>query len=213
MTDSTSKTTVLYGNANVGDLKGQVARLRDAAAQRGLHVRREVLDRARGPRSRRTGLRDLMETMGKGETLLAVSVAAVATGTVGLAELARKIEKAGAALLLLDERIDMSEPSPVMATLEALAELDRAKVAERVKEAVKRARHAGRHVARPARWTDEDLEMALKLRAKGQSWRDVGRALGFSPRHVRRKLASTVAKASQAEAAPHAKKNGSNANT
>jgi putative DNA-invertase from lambdoid prophage Rac len=76
--------------------------------------------------------------------------------------------------------------SLLVAIFSWVAEQERARIVERTKAGLERARREGKRIGRPR--ADVDLERALRLRGQGRSVRQIGRALGLGASTVHRAL-------------------------
>ena len=86
----------------------------------------------------------------------------------------------GISFVSLSEQIDTSTPSGrlVFTVLAAVAELERSLIGERVRAGLRNALAKGRRLGRPPKAVD--FTRVKALRARGTSWRAVGRELGVS---------------------------------
>src|SRR5690242_13764418 len=86
----------------------------------------------------------------------------------------------GIQFVSLSEQLDTSTPTGkmVFTVLGAVAELERSLIAERVRAGVRNARAKGKKLGRPRVIVDADQVAAL--RAQGDSWPSIARALGVS---------------------------------
>ncbi len=80
----------------------------------------------------------------------------------------------------LSEQVDTSTPTGkmVFTVLGAVAELERSLIAERVRAGLRNARAKGKTLGRPRRRVDR--AKVARLRASGQSWNKISKALGIS---------------------------------
>ncbi len=86
----------------------------------------------------------------------------------------------GIEFVSLSEQVDTSTPmgKMVFTVLGAVAELERSLIAERVRAGLRNARAKGKTLGRPRRRVDR--AQVARLRASGQSWTNISKALGIS---------------------------------
>jgi DNA invertase Pin-like site-specific DNA recombinase len=86
----------------------------------------------------------------------------------------------GIEFVSFSEQLDTSTPAGklVFTVLGAVAELERSLIVERVKAGIRNAQAKGKKLGRPRKILNP--EMIDKLRAQGESWRSVSKALGVS---------------------------------
>jgi DNA invertase Pin-like site-specific DNA recombinase len=86
----------------------------------------------------------------------------------------------GIAFVSLSEQTDTSTPTGKMifTVLGAVAELERSLIAERVRAGLRNARAKGKRLGRPR--VAVDAARIASLRASGQSWPQIAKALGLS---------------------------------
>ena len=86
------------------------------------------------------------------------------------------------------EQLDTSTPAGkmVFTVLGAVAELERSLIAERVRAGIRNARAKGKRIGRPRASAMVDQDKVRELRAAGQSWRQIARALHVNLRTLHR---------------------------
>jgi DNA invertase Pin-like site-specific DNA recombinase len=92
----------------------------------------------------------------------------------------------GIAFVSLSEQMDTTTPTGKMifTVLEAVAELERSLIVERVRAGLRNARAKGKTLGRPRKIVDATKIAAL--RAQGRSWRDIAREVGTNTASARR---------------------------
>ncbi len=87
----------------------------------------------------------------------------------------------GIEFVSLSEQVDTSTPTGKMifAVLDAVAELERSLIVERVRAGLRNARAKGKKLGRPRKVTNPDL--IGRMRSEGASWRTIGTTLGIIP--------------------------------
>lgn len=102
-----------------------------------------------------------------------------------------ELDRCGVRFLAVTQNIDTDQQNPMgkflMHILAAVAELERSIIVERVRAGVAEAKRQGKHCGRPKRVFARDE--ALRLRAKGCSWRSIARKLKESVGTIRRACA------------------------
>jgi DNA invertase Pin-like site-specific DNA recombinase len=97
------------------------------------------------------------------------------------------LDRAGVRFIAVTQGIDTDQGSPagklLMHILAAIAEFERDLIRERVKAGVAEAKRKGKHCGRPKRVFRRDE--AVRMRAKGMSWRAIEKALGVPQATIR----------------------------
>ena len=155
----------------------------------------------------RTGLQSALEMACKNKAILVVySLSRLARNTKETIEIAQRLEKSGADLASLHEKIDTTTAMGkfVFTLLAALAELERQQIAERTSEAMLRHQASGRRMSsqtpfgwicdpdNPARLIEDKQEQQaitaiLQFHQQGYKLRRITRELtkaGFTPRQA-----------------------------
>lgn len=191
----------LYARTSTGDgrqdLGLQLEDLRMEAARRGWIITAEYVDQASGAKDDRPGLASALAAAESGEfEVLAVwRLDRLARSLRRLLEVVDTIGQRGIGLVSLrDTGIDTTTPGGrlILQVFGAVAEFERALIAERVRAGVARVKatgrtRTGRPVGRPRRAVDANA--VARLRSEGRSWRSIAMALGAPVRTVRRAVA------------------------
>ncbi len=177
------------------DPEVQLLPLREYAAARGFQVLGEYTDvGVSGQQQRRPGLDQVM-TLVRARAVDGVAVASFDRFGRSLSHLVRALEEfehLGVGFISLREQLDLASPTGrvMFAVIAAMAEFERAIIAERVAAGLRRARiqgtRSGKPIGRPRRVFHRD-QVAV-LRAEGQSLRVIAHTLQVSPRTVSRVL-------------------------
>jgi DNA invertase Pin-like site-specific DNA recombinase len=116
----------------------------------------------------------------------------MARSTLHALELLRELEHMKVRLIAVKQTFDTDTPlGKAFFTLAAMfAELERSILIERVRAGMARARAEGKRIGRPARFVD--LVQLERLRAEGQSIRQIARRLGVSSSTVAKRLKLTA---------------------
>lgn len=140
----------------------------------------------------RPGLAQALAALRPGDTLVVWKLDRLGRSLPHLIEVLDRVGKAGAGFLSLSEAIATTTAGGrlVFHLLGALAEFERALIAERTREGMAAAQRRGRHVGRPRALTPHQLAHARALLAAGQETRrGVAALFGVDERTLRRALA------------------------
>jgi len=134
-----------------------------------------------GTRTDRPGLDAALEAAEQAQEVvfLVYSLSRLSRSTTHTLELAERLEKAGADLVSLSERIDTTSAAGKMVfrMLAVLAEFERDQIAERTRAAMCHLRNTGQRFSRFSPYPQETVEQVKHLRARGLSYRVIGREL------------------------------------
>ncbi len=151
----------------------QLYDLRQMAAQRGLEIVQEYVDRISGAKARRPGLDGLMRDARRGhfDVVLVWASDRIARSVKHFLEIIDELNRLGVEFVSFREPIDTGGPlgRAIVIIIGAIAELERNLIVERVRAGMRRARLEGRHIGR------QPLELD---RAAILSDRQHGRSLG-----------------------------------
>lgn len=176
------------------DLGLQLDELRAEVARRGWELVATYTDEASGAKDDRPGLLAALAAAEKREceALFVWRLDRLARSLRRLLEVVDALQRVGVGLVSLrDSGIDTTTPGGrlVLQVFGAVAEFERALIAERIRAGLARVRatgrtRSGRPVGRPRRRVDP-AEVA-RLRARGRSWRSIAMAVGVPVRTLRR---------------------------
>jgi DNA invertase Pin-like site-specific DNA recombinase len=164
--------------------ENQLTELRRYAEARGWTLTKEYIDRGiSGAKDRRPALDDLLRAAKrrKFDVLICWRLDRLGRNLKHLITLLDELQALGVAFVSLAEGIDATTPAGKlqMHILGAIAEFERARIAERVKAGLARVRASGKRLGRPrVRLGADDIERTITL-----SIRDAAAALGV-PRSV-----------------------------
>jgi len=169
-----SAKAALYARVSLGDGRQTVAPQLDAlrayAKARGWSAT-EYVDLASGVNAKRPALGRLLDDAraGRLEVVVAVRLDRLGRSTRNVLDLVAELAELGVALAFVDLGIDTTTPSGklVLTVLAGVAEMERALLIERTKAGIASARRRGRHPGRPRALSDDQLDEARRLRAKG----------------------------------------------
>lgn len=147
-------------------------------------------DRASGARSSRKGLADALAALEAGDTLAVWRLDRLGRSIRQLIETAESIQQRGAHLRSLTESIDTGSAAGrvLFHVLAALAEFERESIRERVTTGMATAQRHGKHVGRPARFTQAQADAARTLLADGASYAETARAFNVAESTLSRGL-------------------------
>lgn len=127
----------------------------------------------------------LLADLGKGDVLVAPSIAHLAASATDLLAVVHRVHKVGATLRLVAEQIDTSFPAARNA-LVALAEYDRQQWNARRQAGVYEAELRGVAVGRPRKLDDNMLRTIRLDLAAGRTYAAIARSLGVHPTTIMR---------------------------
>ncbi|VVB63105.1 Uncharacterised protein [uncultured archaeon] len=190
----TTKRLALYARVSTDDQRAdlQLDALRQYAQARGLEVAREYVDHESGAKESRPALNEMLADARRGR-ISAVAVWKIdrlGRSVAHLLTVLTELQSLGVAFVSLQEAIDTGTPAGrmVFTFLGAVAEFERAIIAERVKAGMQAAKNRGRHCGRPR--ARVDLPLARKLRSEGKPLRQVAALAGVSLATLSRVLAA-----------------------
>ncbi|HLW52957.1 MAG TPA: recombinase family protein [Candidatus Angelobacter sp.] len=175
----------LYARVSTSD-KGQdpemqLAELREYCERREWTIRREYVDSGiSGAKESRPELNRLMADAYRREfdTVLVWKVDRFGRSLKGLVTSLADLHALGVAFVSLKDNLDLTTPTGRLTfqIIGALAEFERAMIAERVRSGLRHARTKGKRLGRPTR--DVDAAKVIEMRRKGKSWRAIAEELG-----------------------------------
>lgn len=166
----------------------QLHDLRQMAAQRGLEVVKEYVDRISGTKARRPGLDELMRDARRGrfDVVLVWASDRIARSVRHFLEVLDELNRLQIEFVSFREQIDTGGPlgRAIVVIIGAIAELERSLIVERVRAGMRRARLEGRHIGR--RRLELDREAILRDRQRGHSLGQIAKSYGISRATVHR---------------------------
>jgi DNA invertase Pin-like site-specific DNA recombinase len=139
----------------------QILDLRQLAAQRGLEIVQEYVDKISGTKARRPGLDQMMADARRGrfDVVLVWASDRVARSVKHFLDVLGELSRLKIEYVSFRENIDTGGPlgRAVVVITDAIAELERNLIIERVKSGMRRARLEGRHIGRnplPPAWPE-----------------------------------------------------------
>jgi len=166
---STERTQGADGNG----AEDQRDRLTAAAAERGWELELVTEVASAGTMRKRPELLALLERLDRGElqALVVTKVDRLARSVGDMAALAQRADANGWALVVLDLGLDTSTPAGrfVLQTMANVAELERALISQRTKDALAVVRKRGKRLGRPVQLAQAVRERIVAMRAEGAS--------------------------------------------
>ncbi len=177
----------LYVRVSTGrqESRNQVAQLRAFARKQGWKIVREYSDTDSGSKADRKQFKRMFSDAAKREFDLVLFWALDRFSREGVSRTLSYLERLAASGVewrsFTEPFFDSCGPfkDAVISILATLAKQERIKISERTIAGLQRARAEGKVLGRPR--CEVDLASIRRLRKQGQSWRQVGRALGISP--------------------------------
>jgi len=156
----------------------QLHDLRSLAAQRGLEIVEEYVDRISGAKARRPGLDQMLGDARRGrfDVVLVWAFDRLARSVKHLIEVLDELNHLNIEFVSFRENIDTGGPlgRAVIVIIGAIAELERNLIIERVRAGMRRARLEGRQIGRHP--LDVDRAAVLRDRDRGMSLNEVAKA-------------------------------------
>lgn len=183
----------IYARVSTDDQKAdlQLDALRQYAASRGMEIAGEYVDQISGAKESRPALNEMLADARRGrfQALVVWKIDRLGRSVAHLLTILSELQTLDVAFVSLQEAIDTATPAGrmVFTFLGAVAEFERAIIAERVKAGMQAAKKRGRHCGRPR--STVDLPLLRKLRAEGKSLRNLAAISGVSPATIARTLA------------------------
>jgi len=180
----TVKRVAIYARVSTDDQRAdlQLDALRQYAQMRGFTIHREYVDHISGAKESRPALNEILADARRGKfSAVAVwKIDRLGRSVAHLLTILSELQTLGVAFVSLQEAIDTGTPAGrmVFTFLGAVAEFERAIIAERVKAGMQAAKVRGKHCGRPK--AKVDLPLAKKLRADGKPLREVATLVGTS---------------------------------
>lgn len=145
-----------------------------------------------GAQNNRPGLRKALKAASAGDVLIVWKLDRLGRSLPHLVEVINKLRKVGIGFRSLQEQIDTTSAGGrfYLHILAALAEFERELISERTKAGMAAAKRNGKHVGRPHKLTDAQIDKARRRIAAGEiTQRDMAKALGVGPETLRRAFA------------------------
>ena len=170
------------GYARVSTLDQNLALQQDALKEAG--CKKIFIEQMSGAVTDRPALREALDYARSGDTLIVWKLDRLARSMKQLIETIEKLRLGSIGFRSLTEAIDTTTAQGVLVfhVFSALAEFERALIRERTRAGLAAAKRAGRTGGRPAKLTEEDLDVARTLLANTDiTVGDVAGRLGVSP--------------------------------
>jgi DNA invertase Pin-like site-specific DNA recombinase len=168
----------------------QLLDLRQMAAQRGLEIAQEYVDRISGVKAKRPGLDQMMTDARRGrfDVLLVWASDRLARSVRHFLETLDELNRLNIEYVSFRENLDTAGPlgRAIVVIIGAIAELERSLIVERVRAGMRRARLEGTHIGRNPLVLDH--EAIRRERCQGQSLRKIAKGHRISAATVQRVL-------------------------
>ncbi len=130
----------------------------------------------------RPGFTRLVDAARPGDELLIFRLDRLGRSAASVLRTVELLDERGITLRSLSDGISTSGPSGklVLTIMAGVASLERSVIAERSREGIAAARARGQHLGRPSSLTPDQQALARQLRASGESYNAIARALGTS---------------------------------
>lgn len=188
------KKAALYARVSTNngsqDTEVQLSQLRRYCSQRGWCIYKEYIDHISGAKEQRPGFQSMMADARqcKVDAVLVWKFDRFARSTKALITALEEFNELGVDFISFSEQVDTSTPmgKAMFTMISAIAEFERSLIAERVSAGLARARERGVRIGRPR--AGFDVNRALKMKAEGQSWAELAKALKVSSSTLRRTI-------------------------
>jgi DNA invertase Pin-like site-specific DNA recombinase len=168
----------------------QLLDLRQMAAQRGLEIVAEYIDRISGAKAKRPGLDQMMidARRGRFDVVLVWASDRIARSVKHFLDVLDELNRIGVEYVSFRENIDTGGPlgRALVVIIGAIAELERSLIVERVRAGMRRARLEGQHIGRQPLVLDSAA--IQQDRQRGQSLREIAKGHRISTATVQRVL-------------------------
>jgi DNA invertase Pin-like site-specific DNA recombinase len=171
---------------------GPTARIARPGAGTGRRVT-SVQEKASGTREARTALQECLRYVRKGDVLCITRLDRLARSTLHLCQIAAALDKAGVALKVLDQNIDIADATGrlLFNMLSAIAQFETELRAERQMEGIQKALARGVRFGRKYALTPAEVTTLRQQRAAGIRIKDLMQHYGLSKASVYRYLDGT----------------------
>ncbi len=168
---------------NGQDPEMQLREMREYCERRGWTMAREYVDvGVSGSKDSRPELNRLMQAAKQREfdAVLVWKLDRFGRSLRHLVNALAELEALGVTFVSLKDNLDLSTPAGrlMFQIIGAMAEFERSLIVERVRAGLRNARAKGKTLGRPRRRVDR--AQVARLRASGQSWNKISKALGIS---------------------------------
>lgn len=178
------KNVLLYVRVSTEDqeVENQLAPLKKAAKDNGWNIVGIYRDNISAVK-KRPGFDALCQAIedGKADVVAAWSVDRLGRSLETLIKFMTMLHKKGIDLYLHQSGIDTTKPAgkAMFQMMGIFAEFEREMIRERVRAGMARGKAQGAKYGKPPKWTPEQREQALALKAAGKSCRDIAKATGM----------------------------------
>ena len=179
-----------FGYARVSTKEQQFDRQLELLEAQG--AERIFQDVESGSRRNRVELNRMLDQLRKGDLVVVLTLDRLSRSLRDLLEIVEKINQCGADFMSVNERIDTSSPSGKLMfhVFGVIAEFERDRIRERVREGIAAARMKGRFGGRPPVLTEEQKQAVLEMCTfQGKSVSECSRIFGVSRRTISRVIA------------------------
>ena len=150
-------------------------------------------EKASGTREDRTALQECLRYIRKGDVLCITRLDRLARSTLHLCQIAAQLDKAGVALKVIDQNIDISDATGrlLFNMLSAIAQFETELRAERQRDGIQKALVRGVRFGRTFALTPAEVTSLRQQRAAGVLIKDLMRQYGLSKASIYRYLDGT----------------------
>ncbi|MDR2559524.1 MAG: recombinase family protein [Oscillospiraceae bacterium] len=159
-----------WGYSRVSTSEQHLYRQIHALTERGIAPENILTDKQSGKDTARPGLKKLLVTAKKGDTVIVESFSRFSRSTRDLLDLVENLTAKGVEFISLKENIDTSVPAGkfMLTVFAALYEFERETTLQRQREGIAAARLRGVHLGRPPKRCPENFVETVKLWERGK---------------------------------------------
>ena len=159
-----------YSYIRVSDISQNLDRQIIAMTEHKIPKENIFMDKLSGKDTARPGLKKLLATVKRGDTVIVESVSRFARNTRDLLDLIDKLTEKGVEFISLKEKIDTSTPTGkfMMTVFGAVSELEQGYILQRQAEGIAAAKRRGVHMGRPAKRPPENFKELARQWERGK---------------------------------------------
>ena len=147
------------GYVRVSTVEQNEARQIEALQQRGVETESLYIDKQSGKDTNRPKLKELLDYVRRGDTVVTESISRIARNTKDLLSIVEQLQDKGVEFVSLKESLDTTTPQGkfMLTIFAAMAELERESILQRQREGIAVAKAAGKYKGRKPIGLDEAL--------------------------------------------------------
>lgn len=153
------QTTIRSVIMKIGYIRVSTEEQNTGRQEAALDVDKVFIDKISGKNTNRPALKEMLDYVRDGDTLIVESISRLARSTKDLLQIVEQLKNKGVEFISLKENIDTSTPQGrfMLTVFGAMAELERENILQRQAEGIAIAKEAGKYKGRQPIKIDEDL--------------------------------------------------------